>query len=30
VVSLHNHRRIDTHTGEAVQDALLKWVYERP
>lgn len=30
VVSLHNHRRLDTHSGEAVQDALLKWVYERP
>jgi len=30
VVSLHNNRRIDTHTGEAVQDALLNWVYERP
>ena len=30
VVCLHNGPRADTAAGEAVQDALLKWVYERP
>jgi D-alanyl-D-alanine carboxypeptidase/D-alanyl-D-alanine-endopeptidase (penicillin-binding protein 4) len=29
VVALHNHPRLDTHTAEAVQDALLNWVYSR-
>jgi serine-type D-Ala-D-Ala carboxypeptidase/endopeptidase (penicillin-binding protein 4) len=30
VVCLHNGPRADTAAGEAVQDAVLKWVYERP
>jgi len=30
VVCLHNGPRADTAAGEAVQEALLKWVYERP
>jgi D-alanyl-D-alanine carboxypeptidase/D-alanyl-D-alanine-endopeptidase (penicillin-binding protein 4) len=30
VVCLHNAARADTAAGEAVQEALLKWVYERP
>ncbi len=30
VVCLHNHPQADTAAGEAVQDAILKWVYERP
>jgi len=30
VVCLHNHARADSAAGEAVQEALLQWVYERP
>lgn len=30
VVSLHSHPRLDTASGEAVQEELLRWVYERP
>ncbi|MBI3547234.1 MAG: D-alanyl-D-alanine carboxypeptidase/D-alanyl-D-alanine-endopeptidase [Gammaproteobacteria bacterium] len=30
VVCLHNHARADTAAGEAVQDAILEWVYARP
>ncbi|HYA39565.1 MAG TPA: D-alanyl-D-alanine carboxypeptidase/D-alanyl-D-alanine-endopeptidase [Candidatus Methylomirabilis sp.] len=30
VVCLHNSRRAETEAGEAVQDAVLRWVYERP
>lgn len=30
VVCLHNHPRADTASGQAVQDAVLQWVYERP
>ncbi len=30
VVCLHNHVHADSAAGEAVQDALLRWVYERP
>ena len=30
VVCLHNGRRAETEAGEAVQDAVLRWVYERP
>lgn len=30
VVSLQNARRADRYAGEAVQNALLRWVYERP
>lgn len=30
VVALHNHPRLGTAGAEAVQDALLQWVYERP
>ena len=30
VVCLHNHARADTAAGEAVQEAVLKWVHERP
>lgn len=30
VVCLHNHSAADTRAGEQVQDALLKWLYERP
>ncbi len=30
VVCLHNHPAADTRAGEQVQDALLKWLYERP
>jgi D-alanyl-D-alanine carboxypeptidase/D-alanyl-D-alanine-endopeptidase (penicillin-binding protein 4) len=30
VVCLHNHTRADSAAGEAVQEALLQWVYERP
>ncbi|OGI51885.1 MAG: D-alanyl-D-alanine carboxypeptidase/D-alanyl-D-alanine-endopeptidase [Candidatus Muproteobacteria bacterium RIFCSPHIGHO2_12_FULL_60_33] len=30
VVCLHNHARADTAAGEAVQEAVLQWVHERP
>ncbi len=30
IVSLHNDPRADTAAGEAVQNALLRWVYSRP
>ncbi len=30
VVCLHNHARADTAAGEAVQEAVFKWVHERP
>jgi len=30
VVCLHNSPRAETEAGEALQDALLQWVYERP
>ncbi|MBI5782825.1 MAG: D-alanyl-D-alanine carboxypeptidase/D-alanyl-D-alanine-endopeptidase [Gammaproteobacteria bacterium] len=30
VVCLHNHARADTAAGEAVQEAVLNWVHERP
>ena len=30
VVCLHNDSRADTAAGEAVQEAVLKWVYDRP
>ncbi|MDH3514750.1 MAG: D-alanyl-D-alanine carboxypeptidase/D-alanyl-D-alanine-endopeptidase, partial [Gammaproteobacteria bacterium] len=30
VVCLHNHARADASAGERVQEAVLKWVYERP
>ena len=30
VVCLHNHPRADTAAGQTVQEAVLKWVYERP
>jgi D-alanyl-D-alanine carboxypeptidase/D-alanyl-D-alanine-endopeptidase (penicillin-binding protein 4) len=30
VVCLHNSSRADTAAGQAVQEAVLKWVYERP
>ncbi|MEK7207313.1 MAG: D-alanyl-D-alanine carboxypeptidase/D-alanyl-D-alanine-endopeptidase [Pseudomonadota bacterium] len=30
VVCLHNHAQADTAAGEAVQKALLEWVYRRP
>ena len=30
VVCLYNHPRAETDVGEAVQEAVLKWVYERP
>ncbi len=30
VVCLHNGARADTAAGQAVQEAVLKWVYERP
>jgi len=30
VVALHSHPRLDTASGEAVQEELLRWVYERP
>ena len=30
VVCLHNHARADSAAGEAVQEAVLQWVYERP
>lgn len=30
VVCLHNHARADSAAGEAVQEALLQWIYERP
>lgn len=30
VVCLHNNSRADTTAGQAVQEAVLKWVYERP
>jgi serine-type D-Ala-D-Ala carboxypeptidase/endopeptidase (penicillin-binding protein 4) len=30
VVSMHNHPKADTLAGERVQEAVLKWVHERP
>ena len=30
VVALHNAPRAENYAGEAVQNALLRWVYERP
>ncbi|GAB4512406.1 MAG: D-alanyl-D-alanine carboxypeptidase/D-alanyl-D-alanine-endopeptidase [Sulfuricaulis sp.] len=30
VVCLHNHARADTTAGEAVQEAVLQWIHERP
>ena len=30
VVCLHNNSRADTAAGQAVQEAVLRWVYERP
>ncbi len=30
VVCLHNHPAADTPAGEQIQEALLKWLYERP
>jgi D-alanyl-D-alanine carboxypeptidase/D-alanyl-D-alanine-endopeptidase (penicillin-binding protein 4) len=30
VVCLHNHARADSAAGEAVQEAVLQWVYRRP
>ena len=30
VVCLHNHSRADTAAGEAVQEAVLQWVHDRP
>lgn len=30
VVCLHNHARADTAAGQAVQEAVLQWVHERP
>lgn len=30
VVCLHNHARADSAAGEAVQEAVLQWIYERP
>lgn len=30
VVCLHNHARADSTAGEAVQEAVLQWVHERP
>jgi len=30
VVSLHNHPKADSPAGERVQEAVLKWVHERP
>jgi D-alanyl-D-alanine carboxypeptidase/D-alanyl-D-alanine-endopeptidase (penicillin-binding protein 4) len=30
VICLHNSSRADTAAGQAVQEAVLKWAYERP
>jgi len=30
VVCLHNSSRADTVAGQAVQEAVLRWAYERP